>query len=60
MHGNVINVFTNVHQTQSILPVYHMMMQQYVCFLGDVLNTNCFICHEMFVQNGDDFFMRFN
>ncbi len=30
--------------------IYHMMVQQYVCFLKDVLNTNHLICSEMFIQ----------
>jgi len=30
--------------------VYHMMVQQYVCFLNDFLNTNHFTCQKMFIQ----------
>jgi hypothetical protein len=30
--------------------VYHVMKQQYVCSLNDILNTNHLICKEMFIQ----------
>jgi hypothetical protein len=30
--------------------VYHMMVEQNVYFFKDILNTNHFICQEMFVQ----------
>jgi hypothetical protein len=43
MHGSVINVLANVNQTQ-YYHIYHMMMQQYVCFLSDILNINHLIC----------------
>jgi hypothetical protein len=45
MHGSVINVPTNVDQTQSILShLPHDGATIGVCFLKDVLNTNHFIC----------------
>ncbi len=30
--------------------IYHMMVQQQVCFLNYVLNTNHLVCQEMFIQ----------
>jgi hypothetical protein len=51
MHGNVINVPTNVDQTQSILPFLpHDGETLGVFFLKGVLNTNHFICQEMLIQ----------
>ncbi len=45
MHGSVINVHANVDQTPSILP--HLPHDG---VLKDILNTNHFICQEMFIQ----------
>jgi hypothetical protein len=30
--------------------IYHVMKQQYVCSLDDILSTNQLICKKMFIQ----------
>jgi len=50
MHGSVINVPTNVDQTQSILPhLPHGGVTQCV-FLKQCLEYKSFICQKMFIQ----------
>jgi len=50
LYDNVINISLNVNQTQRMLP--HLSHDDMIIcvFLNDVLNTNCFIYQEMFVQ----------
>jgi hypothetical protein len=56
MHGIVINVPINVDQTHHI---YHMIMQQYVCFNWYFI-SNHLIYQEKSPEYGDCYFMRFN
>ncbi len=50
MHGSVINVPTNVDQTQLILSHLPHDGVTSVFFKNDVMTINHLICEEMFVQ----------
>ncbi len=50
MHGIVINVFTNVDQTQSILPHPRHDNATICVFLNLHLTSNHLICQKIFLQ----------
>jgi hypothetical protein len=50
MHNSVINIFANVDQNPSMLPHLSHDGATIGIFLNNILNTNHFICQEMFIQ----------